>query len=109
MTMSYTTWERRDNAKAGDWALAALQMCRMFRALDEVVDARYWMCQASRLAVLIEVEPGADPMTTPEGKEWAQAMGAMVTLGAQCDAEIWRDARQGADALSAVRAAGRPA
>lgn len=100
MPMVYETWERRDDADPRDWGLAALQWCRVNRARDEVVDARYWICRGTRLAVLIELEPGADPMAVPESKEWAQALGALVGIASNPDREIWNDAQVGADVIA---------
>ncbi len=99
MPMNYPTWERRDDADARELGLAMFQWCRVNRAREEVVDARYWICKPSRFAALIEFEPDANPLAMPESKEWAQALSALVALASSPDSEVWVDPQAGARIL----------
>ena len=85
MPMVYQTGEKRDGADVEEFVLAALQWRRVNRASEGVVDARYWPCRASRPAVLVEFEPGANPVALPQGKESAEALSALVTLASNPD------------------------
>ena len=97
--MNYQTWERRDDADARELGLAMLQWCRVNRAREDVIDARYWISRGTRFAALIEYEPDANPAAVPDSKEFAQALGALVGLASNPDYEIWNDPQAGAKIL----------
>jgi hypothetical protein len=104
--MPLTTYRvtRRDGADRGEFALAALDLCRQYRGFEGVIDARYWWSGSSRLAIVIETEPGvvAQQLGSPE---LANAVFAMDELGDSHGIETWNDARGAAEAWES---AGRP-
>lgn len=104
--MPLTTYRvtRRDGADRGDFALAALDLCRQYRGFEEVVDARYWWSASSTLAIVIETQPGVVAQQLASA-ELSRAVFAMDELGSSNGFETWNDAR---GAAAAWEEAGRP-
>ena len=100
--MLYQTWERRDDADGRELGLAMLQWCRVNRAPQDVVDARYWISRGTGFAALFELKPDANPVAVPDSKEFAQALSALVSLASNLDYEIWSDPQVGARVLDQV-------
>jgi hypothetical protein len=93
-------WTVRDPATVRDWALAALQFCRVQRGRDTVLASRYWISKASEIAILTEFEPGANPSPGGDTPDGAKAIADLLMLAENTSNETWSDARSAADMMT---------
>ena len=98
MPLNIMKMTRRDGTDRGEFALAALDLCRQYRGQDSVRDARYWWDNASTIAVVVETEPGVTLPSLNAAAEVAKAGFALDDLAQPVGFESYGEARAGADA-----------
>jgi len=101
MALSFSRWERRDNADRAVFGKASFEYCQALKLAG--VRARFYWTGADPVAIVAEAEdPGAFDAAPPEGV--ARAVFALGDLARQTAAERWIDPREG---MTAYTRAGR--
>lgn len=100
MPATYSVWDRREGASRTDLALAALQLCRRWRAQPGIESAKYYWMNASKIFVMVEGE--ADALQLSKFNQDADNAAAGFALDDQArllDAQQLADARGGNEAF----------
>jgi hypothetical protein len=100
MPATYSVWDRREGASRTDLALAALQLCRRWRAQPGVESAKYYWLNASKIFVMVEGEADGLQMSTfNQDADNAAAGFALDDVAQMAEAHQLADARGGNDAF----------
>lgn len=97
MALSFSRWERRDNADRAAFGLACLEVCRAWK--ESGVRARFYWTGPDSVAILGEGEDAAVFDAAPPVSV-SRAVFALGDLARQTSAERWIDPRQGAEAYA---------
>ena len=84
-----------------DFGLALLQMCRVERAQDDVIDSRYWIRHGHFAVKLTEFKEGTGRITQEPDEAFAKAAFALSRVARITNTETWTDPRAGAGLLRA--------
>ncbi len=102
MPMQFSSWEARDADSSGPKiGFGLLGLCRAYRGMEGVKDARYWVQGYGRLVMLVETEMEVQPATLV-GPEITKAVFALGELARQVDTQTWGDPRPASEGMQAA-------
>ena len=104
MALGITLWRRKDGADRNELALAALQVCRVWRSRDDISSSRLFWRGWNDIAIVTE---GDDTMFDFRGTDpdMAKASSGLADLA---DVVDWYQLGEARQAQQAYEAAGRP-